>query len=66
MPDTLYNTLNNKGRQLVNYRPGGEWLHAYKRYFGKHAESDIKKEYAKMQELRQIELHVSPNFNTNL
>ena len=22
---TLYNTLNNKGRQLVNYRPGGEW-----------------------------------------
>ena len=34
--------------------------------FGKHAESDIKMEYAKMQELRQIELHVSPNFNTNL
>ena len=25
VPDTLYNTLNNKGRQLVNYRPGGEW-----------------------------------------
>ena len=25
VPDTLYNILNNKGRQLVNYRPGGEW-----------------------------------------
>ena len=44
--------MNNKGRQLVNYRPGGEWRHAYKRYFGKQAESesDIKMEYAKMQE----------------
>ena len=34
----------------MNYRPGGEWRHAYKRYFGKQAESDIKMEYAKMQE----------------
>ena len=27
VPDTLYNILNNEGRQLVNYtcRPGGEW-----------------------------------------
>ena len=25
IPDSLYNILNNKGRQLVNYRPGGEW-----------------------------------------